>query len=681
MKTFYFSIYLILASFLVKAQSFERGIPPSLDNINKGFRAHEVVDKRYLPSVDKENFYKKKNEILKDSVDRRTLLVGQNIDVNLNMRNSGTIEYFNNGAKIWRLHVVSLEAKEILVLFNKFLLPQNAKLFLYDKNREQILGAFTSKNNKESGSFSAGPIKGDEFYIEYFEPKDVEFNGVLSISRIAHIIDGVQDSKLKSFGGSASCHINVMCPEGDGWCDQRRSVAKIWILTTLDPYTYVATGSLITNERRDSRPYFITAGHCVDINEDDNFSSAEMNDVQNWLFTFNYQSSTCSNPSSDPYNSSWAFNISGASWVSGNMNMDFALLELSTRPPGNFNTYYNGWDNETKLWDDGKIIHHPDGDIKKITYWTKKTQLTPNFFRRFKIEKGGIEGGTSGAPAFINNGYLVGVHSGSKSGSDACDKDAWREYGRFCKMWDHGSNSSLRVREKLNPNGDFSGGYQYYITSMSGDEPCKENYYFNNAEDLHTSANVNFNNPSTIGTRTYNGVYEATNEITAENVTIKSGTSVTFNAGNSISLLPGFKVEAGATFHAYIDGCERGCGNGFKSAKINDDITDMSIFKGYIDSLVIQAELSENIDLLNVDLSDDIRVFPNPTNDILNIEIINIENVYSIELINSLGGHIVHRKIENDKYVKMNISNFKEGIYFLKINMTDKIVIRKVIKN
>ena len=48
------------------------------------------------------------------------------------------------------------------------------------------------------------------------------------------------------------------------------------------------------------------------------------------------------------------------------MNMDFTLFELFDRPGETFNAYYNGWNNESNLCDDGTVIHHPRADIKKL---------------------------------------------------------------------------------------------------------------------------------------------------------------------------------------------------------------------------------------------------------------------------------------------------------------------------
>ncbi len=51
----------------------------------------------------------------------------------------------------------------------------------------------------------------------------------------------------------------------------------------------------------------------------------------------------------------------------------------------------------------------------------------------------------------------------------------------------------------------------------------------------------------------YTAPFVAENSITASNFTVLGNGNVTFKAGNTITLLPGFSVREGALFHAYID--------------------------------------------------------------------------------------------------------------------------------
>lgn len=73
------------------------------------------------------------------------------------------------------------------------------------------------------------------------------------------------------------------------------------------------------------------------------------------------------------------------------------------------------------------------------------------------------------------------------------------------------------------------------------------------------SSNLTVSNLTITGTE----LYQAQNTITAgPNVIVSSGANVTMRAGSQILLEPGFSVNSGAVFHAYIDAspCEFGCG-------------------------------------------------------------------------------------------------------------------------
>ena len=61
--------------------------------------------------------------------------------------------------------------------------------------------------------------------------------------------------------------------------------------------------------------------------------------------------------------------------------------------------------------------------------------------------------------------------------------------------------------------------------------------------------------------------------------------------------------------------------------------------------------------------NDNVSVFPNPTNDILNIKAENIEN---IRIFNLFGQEIMNVNVDNDNYI-INMSQFTKGVYMLKV--------------
>ncbi|MBS4060102.1 MAG: T9SS type A sorting domain-containing protein [Bacteroidetes bacterium] len=72
-----------------------------------------------------------------------------------------------------------------------------------------------------------------------------------------------------------------------------------------------------------------------------------------------------------------------------------------------------------------------------------------------------------------------------------------------------------------------------------------------------------------------------------------------------------------------------------------------------------------------------IKVYPNPTKDILNIDFGN-ENIQNVTLVQSAGKEL-KTYIMNDKISKIDLSDFESGIYFLKIKTSSSTIIKKIV--
>lgn len=75
-----------------------------------------------------------------------------------------------------------------------------------------------------------------------------------------------------------------------------------------------------------------------------------------------------------------------------------------------------------------------------------------------------------------------------------------------------------------------------------------------------------------------------------------------------------------------------------------------------------------------------ISIFPNPANDIINISSGN-DVPKSIEITNIIGQTILSLNKINDLNTTVNLSDFSQGLYFVKVNFTDKNVSGHFIKN
>ena len=134
--------------------------------------------------------------------------------------------------------------------------------------------------------------------------------------------------------------------------------------------------------------------------------------------------------------------------------IDFALFEVIEKIPQSYNAYLSGWDANLPNLSVSDLfggIHHPSGDVKKISLYSGKLQLSswsegPSKNYHLVIPKwsrGVTEPGSSGSPLFNSKGYLIGqLHGGSSSCGNLEGSDF---YGGFAFSYgENGSGKSLK---------------------------------------------------------------------------------------------------------------------------------------------------------------------------------------------------------------------------------------------
>ncbi|MBK8497729.1 MAG: T9SS type A sorting domain-containing protein [Flavobacteriales bacterium] len=338
---------------------------------------------------------------------------GYNHEVDLGTGNSGTWHTLRNGDRVWRLSVECPGAFSINFRFDQYAVPTGARVFVYN-DLGDVLGAYTAQSAAGRSRMGVQHIRGSRMTIEYHEPASVSGQGALHIDRITH---GYRDvfNMLKDFGESGSCNINVICPEGDDWRDQIRSVAMI---TTGG--SGFCTGTMLNNCALDSTPYFLTANHCLGP------------DVADWVFLWNWDSPVCDPTENAPMNES----VSGCTLLTSNVGTDMAFLELSSIPPDSFNVFWSGWDKSGNFPDSVCGIHHPRGDIKKISRSFSTIQQdnidvgngAADCWQVTVWDEGTTEPGSSGSGLWNAGHLLIGQLYG---GQAACGNSVNDYYGRF----------------------------------------------------------------------------------------------------------------------------------------------------------------------------------------------------------------------------------------------------------
>jgi PKD repeat protein len=392
------------------------------------------------------------------------LRIGKRIFVNetqggIDLVRDGKKTVLPDGTEIWRLSVKSPNALAIGLYYDKFFIPKGGKLFIYNPLNRALIGAFTEKNNVAKGKkFATEMVLGDEMVLEYVSPvktnggsairkADIPQINISSISYGYNHIYGTQDEE--DIGASSNCMVNINCsPEGDDWQDEKRGVAKIVYAVDIF-YISMCSGSIVNNTAQDLTPYYLTAFHCID------------GDVEydTMTFYFHFENPACENTNTPPTTTKTmvgAEYIASSSIYGGN-GSDGALLKLTDEIPSDYEVYYNGWDrtNPTTPFD-GVSIHHPQGDLKKISTFVGATSLSQPInwqgggltpadahwsvpFVATTNGTGGAQGGSSGSPLFNSEGLIVGTLSG---GSQACAPSS-SYYGKLWRHWDQGASEPL----------------------------------------------------------------------------------------------------------------------------------------------------------------------------------------------------------------------------------------------
>ena len=404
-------------------RSFSHQVKSSIQTATMGY-----VDELALRAEDED-----------DKANGIPLRFGYPFEVSYTLENSGTWETLPDGGKLWRFEISCPGAYSINLVYDYFWLPEGAEFFIYNEDHSMILGAFTSQNNKDYDDFATGLVRGDKSILEYYEPANVEKSGIINISRIVHGYRDIFSEKdpelIANFGSSGSCNNNINCPEGANWQNEKRSVAMV----VTSGGTRWCSGALINNVNQDLTPYFLTANHCL-------------GSESTWIFYFNYESPSCSNIDG-PLN----YSVQGSTLLAHNSYSDFALLELTEAPPDSFGVYYSGWTTADSAATGVVGIHHPSGDIKKISFDYDKVHETSylgadgsgtNHWRIMVWDDGTTEGGSSGSPLYDANHHIIGQLHGGYASCSSLTSD-W--YGQFTESWDYGSTASTRIKDWLDP--------------------------------------------------------------------------------------------------------------------------------------------------------------------------------------------------------------------------------------
>jgi len=407
----------------------------------------------------------KKSDLQRDR-DGFLYRVGVAEKVTLSSDNSGVWSTLANRNRKWELIIDYKGAESISFIFSQFKLSKNASFWVEDLNGKKVSVIFTDNDHLEDFQQNIAFCKGD--YLKLNLVEEVYSNpSEIVLDRVFYNYRSTVKSSEK-INESASCQVNVNCSEGDNYQDEKKGVARVYVIEGNSGG--FCSGSLVNNQAKNCKPLFLTALHCGE--------STSNSDMKLWQFHFNYEAVNCSNPSTvgtlENNYVTGCVRLADAADGGGNTGSDFMLVQLGTLQNetstinklkgANFQAYWNGWDANNSVSSNGTGIHHPSGDIKKIstyttsvysdsyggnvsnTHWTLSWAATQN-------GHGVTEGGSSGSPLFkYNNGNsrIIGTLTGGASYCSAPnDVDT---YGKMSYHWaSNGSTTNKKVSTYLDP--------------------------------------------------------------------------------------------------------------------------------------------------------------------------------------------------------------------------------------
>ena len=378
------------------------------------------------------------------------------VPVTLTPDNSGFI-FTGDDEAVWVLPLLSKGALSLNLILGPYDMPDGAYIYLYDYDRQMVRGAYTNKSGTGRVSMPVLPVPGERMVLECHFPGGSIPVGSIGVMQVAHDFAGffgLEGIKDIYFGRSQSCEVDLNCSTNPNYLTASRSVVRLLIAGA-----ELCTGVLVNNTGSEYKAYVLTANHCIDT----------ITKATNTIFVFNYQSPWCNGPDLTNMHS-----ITGSVLRAENPDIDFTLVELNQFPSLVFRPFFSGWDITSSIPSNTFTLHHPEGDVMKISIddnapltssYPVPGFVSNSFWRVLKWEMGATEPGSSGGPLFDQNGRLRGTLTG---GGATCADPTNDYYAKLAKMFTITSIPSTHLRPWLDPVASGA-------TIVSGRDPYEYN--------------------------------------------------------------------------------------------------------------------------------------------------------------------------------------------------------------
>ncbi len=394
---------------------------------------------------------------------KRRYYTGFGRDLSLAAQNWFLVER-RDGFDVWQAHVYSPSALHVTAHLSGFGLGEGAFVNVYSlDSRDEYMGTYSGRGPEGNGRFISNIVLGDTIVFEFWSPTESDLTPAgfpFSIDSITHTFRD-KDGRLHGLSSDGERrpvqHVadNSSCPVNVSRCaDYGMTVGSAvarYIVTAPGGEQVLCTGALLSSAAANSRRLFMTAWHCVE----DTVVDSEAGSIPvNAMFTFG--DDTCDLQTAT---------ARGTRFVAGNRRGDWALLRLDQTPSGDFAPGTLGFLSNrvatgSSIWG----IHHATGQDQQRYYeglvasysFLENPSVTcsdgsPDCaeFNTFcegtgcshyevDITEGGLTGGASGSPAFVDVQGAMPGFTGLTTHADPDPGTCHPSISIFEKMYEDG---------------------------------------------------------------------------------------------------------------------------------------------------------------------------------------------------------------------------------------------------
>lgn len=299
---------------------------------------------------------------------------GKSFEVDISLKDGKWVK--TDSTEIWTLKISTPNAYSLNFIFSELYLPHGANLYIFNEDGSMVYGPVTEEQNDHGTTFLTDIIEGASVIIRISVPLKKKDQTKLHIQNVIH---GYKDIFNSGYSESGDCldDNDVTC--FPSWNNESDGIVQI-LLAGGDE---LCSGALINNTSQDFRPYILTAFHCVDIGtinsynhypycnldpdeHDGQLEQYEINNAEQWLVRFRFKHTTC-----EGQTIASGYTYDDTHYRAGWYDSDFALVELVDDI---YRDIYSvgqkvwlGWDRRNNTPTSGTYIHHPSGDVMKLS--------------------------------------------------------------------------------------------------------------------------------------------------------------------------------------------------------------------------------------------------------------------------------------------------------------------------